>query len=302
MKTVFITGGRGFIGRNLTEKLIAEGYRILAPSSTELNLFDEQAVDAFMHRQPVDIIIHAANKGGGRDTTGMADVVHMNLRMFFNIVKHADRVEKILHFGSGAEYGKHKPIVKAVEDDADKAMPLDDYGFYKAVCSRYIRRNNGNIINLRIFGCYGKYEDYRYKFISNAIVKNILGIPIIIKQNVLFDYVYIDDLVNMVIWAITCNPKYKEYNISRGAEIDLVSLAQMVNVVSLKPSEIIVLEAGMNNEYTSSNSRILQEYAFEYMSYERAVAFMYKYYSDNLNIIDVNAVKDDVFIKSISTR
>jgi len=136
MKTVFITGGRGFIGRNLAETLEKKGYRILAPSSAELNLLDEQAVDAFMRKQPVDIIVHAANKGGGRDTMGMVDVVHTNLRMFFNIVKHADSVEKIIHFGSGAEYGKHKAIVMAREDDARDALPHDDYGFYKSVCSR----------------------------------------------------------------------------------------------------------------------------------------------------------------------
>lgn len=65
MRTVFITGGRGFIGRNLGESLEQSGYQVLAPSSNELNLLDEKAVDAFMRRQPVDIIVHAANKGGG---------------------------------------------------------------------------------------------------------------------------------------------------------------------------------------------------------------------------------------------
>ena len=85
MKTVFITGGKGFIGRNLTEKLTALGYKVIAPSSSELNLLDEQAVDAFMRLEPVDLIVHAANKGGGRNTMEMRDVIGMNLRMFFNI-------------------------------------------------------------------------------------------------------------------------------------------------------------------------------------------------------------------------
>ena len=123
MKTIFITGGGGFIGRNLKEKLSLLGYRVLIPTSAELNLLDEQAVDDFMCQQPVDVLIHAANKGGGRDTMGLADVVQTNLRMFFNIVKHADNVQKIIHFGSGAEYGKHKPIINVEEKDADNAFP-----------------------------------------------------------------------------------------------------------------------------------------------------------------------------------
>lgn len=71
MKAVFITGGHGFISRNLSEALERLGYRILVPSSSELNLLDEEAVDAFMCRQSVDVIVHAANKGGGRDAMEM---------------------------------------------------------------------------------------------------------------------------------------------------------------------------------------------------------------------------------------
>jgi nucleoside-diphosphate-sugar epimerase len=302
MKTIFITGGRGFIGRNLTEVLEKNGYKVLAPSSSELNILDEQAVDAFMRRQPVDSIIHAANKGGGRDTMEMKDVVHSNLRMFFNIIKHAEKVEKIIHFGSGAEYGKHKPIVKVEEDEADMVLPIDDYGFYKSVCSRYINQARKNVINMRIFACYGKYEDYRYKFISNSIVKNLLGMPINIRQNVLFDYVYVDDLMKMVLWAIASKTDHHVYNITRGEGIDLFSLAVIVNSVTKRQTDIIVDTPGLNLEYTSSNSRILKECPVAYISHIEAVKYLYTYYAENLHKLDLNAVKKDGFIKNIKVK
>jgi GDP-L-fucose synthase len=300
MKTVFITGGRGFIGRNLTEALNREGYRVLDPSSSELNLLDEHAVDAFMRQQHVDFIIHAANKGGGRDTIEMTDVVHTNLRMFFNIVKHADSVEKIIHFGSGAEYGKHKPIVMVEEDDAGLILPLDDYGFYKSVCSRYIEHSGRNIINLRIFACYGKYEDYRFKFISNAIVKNLLGMPITIRQNVLFDYIYVDDLVKMVLWALTSETDRRVYNISSGVGVDLVTLAGIVNSVAERQSQILVESPGLNYEYTSSNSRILNEYFFDFIPHSTAICMLYEYYVRNLDKFDLESVRGDAFIDNIN--
>jgi GDP-L-fucose synthase len=299
MKTVFITGGRGFIGRNLTEKLIEAGFRVLAPSSSELNLLDEQAVDEFMRRQPVDIIIHAANKGGGRDTMGMADVVQINLRMFFNIAKHAVNVEKMIHFGSGAEYGKHKPIIMASENDADNALPLDDYGFYKSICSRYILKLNRNIINLRIFGCYGKYEDYRYKFISNAIVKNLIGLPIVIRQNVIFDYIYIDDLIRMIIWAINNETNFKVYNSSYGSKNDLLSLAEIINGVAIKPSEVEVENPGFNLEYSSCNERITNEFALDLTDHSIAITNLYSYYAENLKTLDISTVRRDAFIGNI---
>ncbi len=299
MKTVFITGGRGFVGRNLAEKLEELGYTVLAPSSGELDLLDEKAVDGYINRQPVDIIIHAANKGGGRDTLGMADVVHSNLRMFFNVVKHADKVEKIIHFGSGAEYGKHRPIVMVGEDEADNVLPLDDYGFYKSVCSRYIGHSGMNIVNLRIFACYGKYEDYRYKFISNAIVKNLLGLPITIRQNVNFDYVYVEDLVRMVVWAMTSTPVHKVYNVTRGDGVDLVTLAGLVNQVARRPSEIVVDTPGLNHEYTSSNRRILAECPVDFMPHSTAIGQLYDYYSRNSGYLDLDAVRKDTFIDNI---
>lgn len=299
MKTVFITGGRGFIGRNLYEALETQGYRILAPSSSELNLLDEKAVDAFIERQHIDVIIHGANKGGGRDTINMTDVVHTNLRMFFNIVKHADKVEKIIQFGSGAEYGKHKPIVMVSEDEAGNALPIDDYGFYKSVCSRYIEHAANNMVNLRIFACYGKYEDYRYKFISNAIVKNLLGMPINIRQNVIFDYVYIEDLIKMVLWAVTSETKHKAYNITRGVGVELVTLARIINMVAEKKSEIIVDSPGMNVEYTSSNQRIIDECSIDFHSHEEAIGRLYEYYACNLERLDLEAVKGDEFINKI---
>ena len=284
---------------NLMEKLTAVGYRVLAPSSSELNLLDEQAVDAFIRRQPVDIIIHAANKGGGRDTMGMDEVVHNNLRMFLNIVKHADKVEKIIHFGSGAEYGKHRPIVMATEDEASKALPHDAYGFYKSVCSRYIEHSHTNILNLRIFACYGKYEDYRYKFISNAIVKNLLGLPITIRQNVNFDYVYVDDLVKMVAWAMISNTFYKAYNISRGMSVDLLTLAGLINSVADCPSEIVVDIPGLNREYTSSNRRIIEECPVDFTPHSIAIGLLYEYYAKNLSGLDLEAVRQDIFINNI---
>jgi len=302
MRTVFITGGRGFIGRNLGESLEQSGYQVLAPSSNELNLLDEKAVDAFMRRQPVDIIVHAANKGGGRDTMEMWDVVHSNLRMFFNIVKHAESVEKIIHFGSGAEYGKHKPIVMVEEDEVRIALPHDDYGFYKSVCSRYIEKCASNIINLRIFACYGKYEDYRYKFISNAIVKNLLGMPIQIRQNVLFDYVYVDDLIKMVLWAIESNAEHCVYNTTKGEGVELVALAGLINEIAETSSEVIVDTPGLNLEYTSSNQRILQECPIEFTDHKDGVKRLYDYYREHLDCLDLDAVRGDFFIDKIKVQ
>jgi len=296
---ILITGAHGFVGRNLTEYLSRTSkYTLFTPKSSELNLLDENAVDEYVNNHNIEIIIHGANRGGGRDTTEMNDVVHTNLRMFFNITKQASKVKKIIHLGSGAEYGKHKPIVEAVEEDAHLALPHDDYGFYKSVCARYIDQCD-NIYNLRIFGAYGQYENYRFKFISNAIVKNLLGLPIEIMQNVYFDYIDIDDMVQMIAHFIEHDGQYRTYNISKGEKIDLVTLAQTINEVSDFKSTITVKNSGLNREYTSCNTRIMGEYSFHLSTHRETIIRLMDYYRSILPNINAGEIKGDALAKKI---
>ncbi|MDX1809601.1 MAG: NAD-dependent epimerase/dehydratase family protein [Sulfurospirillaceae bacterium] len=298
---IFITGSNGFIGSHLKEYLQKNyiHYTLFTPSSKELDLADEKAVDNYILSHKIDLIIHLANRGGGRDTSDMKNVTEYNLRIFFNIAKHEQNVKKIISFGSGAEYSKHKPIVDAKEDDYLQAMPLDEYGFYKSITSRYIERSD-NIVQLRIFGAYGEYENYRFKFISNAIVKNILKLPIVINKNVYFDYIYIDDLVTMIDWFIHHDNQEKIYNATTGKKVDLITLANIVNEASDFKSEIKVLNDGLNHEYTSNNERILKELDdFQFTSHQDAIRKMREYYKCNVNNLDKESIINDPYLKKI---
>lgn len=295
---ILITGGGGFIGRSLTEALGQDpSYILLSPERCELDVSDEAAVDCYVETHKPDIIIHTANKGGGRNTIGLEDIVHNNLRMFFNVAKQAPKVHKIVHLGSGAEYGKHKPIVSVTEEDALAAFPKDDYGFYKSVCSRFIEKTD-NMINLRIFGCFGELEDYRFKFISNAVVKNLLGVPITINQNVVFDYLYIADLINMVKYFLHNKHMHSVYNAGSGSGIDLLTLAEMVNATGTERVPVIVMHPGLNNEYTSSNRRIMEAIpGFKITSHATAIRNLFTYFRSSLEHLDMDSVLQDPFIK-----
>jgi len=295
---VFITGSRGFIGKHLTLYLQHNysDYNLYMPSSKELNLHNEREVDNYIKSNKIDIIIHLANRGGGRDTIGMKNVTEYNLRMFFNIAKHEKKVKKIVSFGSGAEYCKHKPIKEAKENEYLKEIPKDEYGFYKWITSKYIEKSE-NIVQLRIFGCYGEYEDYRYKFISNSIVKNLLNLPIVIYKNVYFDYIYINDLLKIIDWFIHNESEHKIYNASTGKKIDLLTLANLINEISDYKSDIRLLNDGLNNEYTSNNERLLNEVNINFTSHKEAIKKMREYFKRNLNKLDIETVKKDPFLK-----
>lgn len=299
---IFVTGSNGFVGTHLKEYLSKnyKNYKLFTPSSSELDLANEVAVDDYILSNKIDIIIHLANKGGDRTTANMKNVTEYNLRIFFNIAKHEKNVKKIISFGSGAEYGKHNSIIEVKEEDYLKSQPLDEYGFYKSITSKYIEKSQ-KIVQLRIFGAYGEYENYRFKFISNAIVKNLLQLPIVINKNVYFDYIYIDDLVKMIDWAIHNETKEKIYNVTTGTKIDLISLANLVNETSEFKSEIRVLNDGLNNEYTSNNQKILSEIGnFEFTTHKNAISKMREYFKNNLDNLDKESILNDPYLKEIN--
>lgn len=303
MMKLFITGSSGFVGSHLKEYLeqYYPHYSLFTPSSKELDLTNESAVDDYIVSNKIDIIIHLANRGGSRDTIDMKNVTEHNLRMFLNIAKHEKNMHKIISFGSGAEYGKHKPIVDVVEEEYLHSLPLDEYGLYKAITSRIIEKSD-RILQLRIFGAYGEYENYRYKFISNAIVKNLLHLPITINKNVYFDYIFIDDLLKMIDWFIHNDTKEKIYNVTTGKKVDLLTLAALVNEESDFQSEIIVINDGLNNEYTSNNDRLMDELgSFNYTSHKDAIAKIRSYYLANFESLDCAAVTQDPYLSTINT-
>jgi GDP-L-fucose synthase len=275
---ILITGGNGFIGRNILERL-KDKFDCFAPLSSELNLLEEDKVLAYLKNNLFDIVIHAATwnatRNSKKDLTG---VLKNNLRMFFNIARGSNYCGKIIYYGSGAEYDRSYWIPKMKEEYFDTHVPQDDYGFSKYIMSKYTEYFK-NIYNLRLFGLFGKYEDWEIRFISNACCKAMYELPITIKQNLFFDYMDIEDLVKITEWFINNGAKEKIYNVCTGLTLDLLSLAKRVISVSEKKIDIIIGKPGLGIEYSGNNSKLLNEingYAFK--NIDVSIAELYKWY------------------------
>ena len=223
--------------------------------------------------------------------------------MFFNLARCSGNLEKIIYFGSGAEYGKHRDLRKVKETEFDvSCAPKDEYGFYKYICSKYAEKSD-KTINLRLFGAFGKHENYECRFISNAILKNQLGLPITINQNVTFDYLYIKDLVGIVEYFLKTTCKYKTYNVTPDKSIDLIQIAEIINRISPQKSEIVVLNKGMNYEYTGDNSRLKGEIdGLRFTSYEDSIKELFDYYSHAIGRIDKSRIMEDPYLSKCKAK
>jgi GDP-L-fucose synthase len=291
---ILITGGSGFIGRNLAE-LLSPLYQVSAPSSAELDLLHEQAVSDYLAAHRFDVIVHTATTRSNRRVAAPADMLDRNCRMFFNLARNAGRFGKMLHFGSGAEYSRPGLPARVKEEYFDTRVPTDSYGFSKYICAKYIERcSDQRIVELRLFGVFGPYEDYTVRFISNACCRALKGLPIMLRQDVLFDYLYVKDLARITSWFIENEARQKAYNVCTGAPVALTELARMVAEVSGMNSEITVATPGMSAEYTADNRRLLAEMVeYQFWDLRQAIADLYEWYRRHESMIDVESLRFD---------
>lgn len=282
---IFITGGSGFIGRNLIEHL-AKRHEVLAPTHKELELVDDDAVKGYFEDHKIDVVIHAAVRPGHRNAKDPSNQLYINTRMFFNIVRNASRFKKMVLLNSGLVYDQRYYLPKMKEEYFDTHVPIDEAGLSKYIVAKYIEKID-YITELRIFGIFGKYEDYAIRFISNAICKTLFDLPITIKQNRKFDYIYIEDLIPVIDHFIKDGSGCGAYNICPDAAIELKLIAEKVKRISGKGLPIVIANDGMGSEYSGDNSRLKKEMpGLKFAPIEASIKKLYDWYAEHKDLIN----------------
>lgn len=280
IKNILITGSGGFIGKNLN-KFFNDKYNLLTPRSYELNCVDEKEVKKYFKKNKIDFILHCASVGGVRGVEDKPETLDENVRMVENLLKYKNDDTGMILFSSGAMYDKSKPIQKVKEDDLENCNPLDLYGKSKKKIVELVK-NRTDVTCLVIFACYG-YDENESRFPTYSISQNLQHKPIEINQNVVFDYLFIEDLCKIVEHFINNKPKENVINATPSESINLKNIAQIVNDISDYKSEIEIKNQELGNEYTGDNSRLLAEIPnFKFTKMEDGLKLLYGYIKNNL--------------------
>lgn len=277
MKTILLTGSGGFIGSNL-KSYLQDRYKLLCPRSFELDLCDYEAVKQYFNKHNIDFIIHCGSIGGARGIQDKDTTVEDNLAMVSNLIKAKNEGVRIILFGSGAMYGKDRNLHKVKEDEIGSYIPKDLYGISKMEIAK-ITKSRDDVLCLNIFACYG-YGEKESRFPTYAINQTLNGNDIIINQNVIFDYLWVEDMQKIVAYFIENKPVNKIINITPIESISLLEIAQIVKEISCKQINIKINNPIMNNEYTGDNSRLLKEIPdFKFTSYKEGLKKLFLKYN-----------------------
>ncbi len=290
---ILVTGGNGFIGKNIKESYLAKKYTIVAPSRLELDCSDDKSVEDYFKKHSFDVVIHSAAKAGHRNATDTSNLFLTNSRMMFNLLKYQDSWGKLLNMGSGAIYDMQNYIPKMPETYYGTHIPKDEHGYNKYILGKLLPSLN-HVYDFRIFGIFGKYEDYAIRFISNAICKSIFDLPITLRQNKKFDYLYINDLMPILEHFIEHNPTEKAFNITPNYSVELLKIAELVKMISQKDIEIKIAQEGLGMEYSGDNTLLNKEISsLQFTPLEKSIKELYDWYETNKSNLNKDLLTKD---------
>ena len=255
--TILLTGSGGFIGKNLKSYLYKK-YNLLTPRSFELDLTNEAAVRKYFSENQIDFVIHCGSTGGARGIDDKDTTIEDNLAMVDNILKFKHPDTRVILFGSGAMYDKSRNLHKVKESEIGEVIPKDLYGKSKMMIAQKIK-DRKDVLCLNIFACYG-YGEKENRFPSYAITQVLNKETIEINQNVVFDYLFVEDMQKIIEYFIENIPQDNIINITPDKSISLLEIAEIVNSFSEEKVDITIKNPILNNEYTGDNFLLRKNY------------------------------------------
>ena len=248
-KTVLVTGGRGFLGSFVVEKLRQRGVvEVVAPRSANCDLVDRSAVRALLASHPFDLVVHLAARCGGiganQDQPG---------RFFFdNLVMGAQLVEearlagvpKLVLVGTTCAYPKHTPAPFR-EEDLWSGYPEETnapYGLAKKMllvqAQAYRRQYGTNAVVLFPSNLYGPRDhfDLRTSHVIPALIRKIDAAVRAGEDMVTLwgdgtptrEFLYVEDCAEGLVLAAEYYDQSDPINLGSGEEISIRDLAALV--------------------------------------------------------------------------
>jgi len=251
---VLVTGGAGFIGSHLVEKLLACGYQVVIlddfndfydPQIKHANianfeadvavyhvdLRNSESVRNLFHREKIDAIAHLAARAGVRPSIQQPRLYYdTNVTGTLHLLEAArvTGVERFVFASSSSVYGASKTI--PFSEDEHLTQTLSPYAATKVagefLCSTYSHLYNLRVVALRYFTVYGPRQ--RPDLAIHQFTRRIYaGQPIdqFGDGTTRRDYTYIEDVIHGTMAALRYDgPLFDIFNLGESDTIQLKDL------------------------------------------------------------------------------
>ncbi len=249
---ILVTGGAGFIGSNLVEKLVEEGNDVFVVDSLhtgsrenlksvleKIEFIRADCKDIFLLNIPkVDFIFHlgifSSSPMYKQNPALVGDAINGAIAVFEFAKKNS----------AGVVFASSSSIYSGLPTPHKEEMtPLvKDYYTEARYCIERLAKlysvlHNVNSTALRFFSVYGKHEEYKGRY-ANCLTQMILNDEFVIygDGSQTRDFIHVSDVVNACITAMNKSSGFKVYNVGTGRETSFNEVAKLIQ--KYKPLKI----------------------------------------------------------------
>lgn len=267
-KKVLVTGGCGFIGSHIVDKLIAFGYNVHVIddfSAQENDHFYKNPKAKYWHRdiskedcsemfENVDYVFHLAARSRIQPTIGSPnECFEVNVVGTQRVLEWSrlNGIKRVIYSGTSSLYGKQNSIPFAANMPPDCLNPYSMSKWMgEQICKLYSQLYGVPSIVLRYFNVYGPREPLKGEyapviglFKRQSRAKKTM--TIVAPGDQRRDFTYIDDVVEANICAMnlsTSDIPFKVYNVGTGKNYSMHEIADMIggkkSFIPARPAEV----------------------------------------------------------------
>lgn len=249
---IYIAGHRGMVGSAIHRKLEKEGFQnILVRSSSELDLRNQQQVNAFFASEKPDYVFVAAAKVGGilANNTLRADFIYENLMIECNIIHaaHVEKVKKLLFLGSSCIYPKlaPQPLKEEYMLTGELEKTNEPYAIAKIagikMVDAYRAQYGDNFISVMPTNLYGPNDNYdlNNSHVLPALIRKFheakgrgdQEVQIWGSGKPMREFMHADDLADACFFLMNHYNEAGFVNIGTGEDLSIAELAQLIKQI-----------------------------------------------------------------------
>ncbi|MFN0048504.1 MAG: SDR family NAD(P)-dependent oxidoreductase [Cytophagales bacterium] len=280
---ILVTGGAGFVGSHLCDRLIAQGNKVICLDSfdefypkaikkenikelkenTKFHLITGDVRDTdnlidILTTKKVEMIVHLAGKCGAVNSLkNPLDYISSNVNGTVSILEAAKEAEinKLIFSSSSTVYGNG--IDSPFTEDSLINTPTSPYAASKQAAEMFIKMYHEmhgiSAVVLRLFSVYGprqRPDSGMYQFIKANLKKQ--NIAIYGEGKILRDYTYIEDVVDGFDKAIAFLSKVDEpvmeiFNLGSSQPNDIQSIFELIEKNTLEPTLLSYKKSPLGN-------------------------------------------------------
>ena len=272
---VLITGGAGFVGSNIADKLLAQGDEVLVidnyatgrrdnlPPHSNLTVIEGTIADAALVNKifddfKPDKVVHAA--ASYKDPNNWEEDTRTNVVGSANIVQASERlnVKRLIYFQTALCYGLH-PIEQPITLEHPLNPQGSSYAISKTAGEHYISLSELDFLSFRLANAYGPRNisgplpTFYHRLTNNKKC---------FVMDTRRDFIFINDLVEVVMKALAGVGEKGYYHISSGSDFAIkelfddtvaalaVELPEPVDVRERNPDDVfsILLDPSKTNK------------------------------------------------------